>query len=102
LISVPDKPSIADFASSWVDMTTNPRLLDALSTVARITQCETFPKHENIEMNSDLVYCNKDNGCPRWDWRGELTLSGRREDQERTNSCANQASWFVETPWIME
>ena len=33
----------------------NPRLLDALSTVARMTACDTVPKREKISANSDLV-----------------------------------------------
>ena len=54
LICVRDRFAMAFFASSWVDMTTKPLRRDALSTVARITQCATVPYLENMAVNSDL------------------------------------------------
>jgi hypothetical protein len=74
-----DKETIANFASSGVDITTKPRRRDALSTVARITQCDTVPYRENISVNSvlespgcnsmvmlsDITYFVRANGKPR-------------------------------------
>ena len=54
LICVRDKFAMAFLASSCVDMTTKPLRRDALSTVARITQCATVPYLENMAVNSDL------------------------------------------------
>lgn len=54
LISARDRPSMAAFASACDAITINPRRRDALSTVARMTECSTFPYCANSSVYSVL------------------------------------------------
>jgi len=48
------RDDIALTASSCEDMTTNPRLREELSTVAKMTQCDTVPYCVKMDANSFL------------------------------------------------